>query len=130
MKLLLVLATFFFTPVVTVNNSCDSAINSDRLNNCLFEKKALVTKKLDNEFKRYLNEIKINYSGHMDIGNDLLMQAKDSQRKWHEYMVSTCKVYSFQVENGTRTHTTIMNRCISDKMEERINEISSMINSM
>ena len=130
MKSLLVLATFFFTPLVTANNSCDSAINSDRLNSCLLEKKASITKKLDNEFKRYLDEIKINYSGHMDIGNGILIQAKDSQSKWHEYMISTCKVYSFQVENGTRTHATIMNRCISDKTEERINEISLMINSM
>jgi len=107
---------------------CTDIQTSAQVDHCVKKEMEASNTLLSNTSLSLEKRIKLAYSANLKLGTELIEISRNAQTAWLTFRDQSCKINTFEVEEGTPAYITATNDCIIQMNTHRIDELNELLN--
>ena len=106
---------------------CTKIITSTKYDDCIKKNTLETNRQLEQIVSRFEVQVSEAYQADPQLGNDLIKTVLESHKSWLSYRDKHCKVIAFEIEEGTTAYITIINSCVIELNEKRMEQLNQIL---
>jgi len=106
---------------------CTKITTSAKYDDCIKKNTLESNRQLEQIVSRFEVQVSEDCQADPQLGSALIKTVLESQKSWLSYRDKHCKVIAFEIEEGTAAYITIINSCVIELNEKRMEQLSQIL---